>query len=112
MGLLNDRETTIRWDAEDQVARIWTNDPAMIKRMDTLCSHKSGAYVCVSRMGQSANYKAPAELISFRFPTSNELLEQQRKNALDRALHKTPQQPYRGSKRCRVKKGKGNGQQG
>lgn len=108
MGLLNDRETTIRWNSEEKVAYIWTNDPEMIKRMDTLCSHKAGAYKCISRLGQSANYKAPAELISFRFPTTGELTEQYRKNALDRAKHKTSQKPVRASERRRTRKDKVN----
>lgn len=112
MSLLNDRETTIRWNSEEKVAYIWTNDPEMIKRMDTLCSHKAGAYKCISRLGQSANYKAPAELISFRFPTAEELTEQYRKNALDKAKHKTPQKPVRPYKRHVVKKDKGRKEEG
>lgn len=81
MGLLQQRETTISWDAETKVAHIWTNDPAMIARMDTLCTHKTGAYACVSRTGQSANYKCESDLICFRFPNSGEILERNRELA-------------------------------
>ena len=81
MSLLQERETTIRWDAETKVAYIWTNDPAMIERMDALCSHRSGSYVCVSKTGQSANYKTNPDLIGFRFPTSEEVLERRRAEA-------------------------------
>ena len=86
--LLRERETTIRWDAEEKIAAIWTNDPAMIKRMDILCEHKSGAYQCVDRMGQSATYRVSAKLISFRFPTSEELIEKRRQAAKAKSLGK------------------------
>lgn len=79
--LLQDRETTITWNADDKVARIWTNDPAMIQRMDALCDHKSGAYICVNKTGQSANYRTSSKLIGFRWPTAEELTAEVRERA-------------------------------
>lgn len=87
--LLAERETTIRWDAEEKIATIWTNDPAMIKRMDTLCAHKSGAYQCVDKLGQSATYKVSAKLISFRFPTEEELQRERSEQNAARSRRKT-----------------------
>lgn len=81
MSLLQERETTIRWDAETKMAYIWTNDPAMIERMDTLCTHKTKSYVCIGKTGQSANYKCESDLICFRFPNSGEILERNRELA-------------------------------
>lgn len=86
--LLAERETTIRWDAEEKIATIWTNDPASIKRFDILCDHKSGAYQCVNKLGQSATYRVSAKLISFRFPTTEELIEKRRRAAKAKSLGK------------------------
>lgn len=74
--LLEERQTNISWDAEDKMCKMWTNDPAMIKRMDVLCEHRSGAFKCADKLGQSATYKFSSKLISFRFPTEDEMREE------------------------------------
>lgn len=81
--ILDERKTEISWDAESKIAKIWTNDPAMIKRLDVLCEHHSGAYQCKDKLGQSATYTVPAKLICFRFPTEEELRAE--KNAQNHA---------------------------
>lgn len=102
--LLAERETTIRWNAEDKIAKIWTNDPAMIKRMDTLCEHRSGAYSCTDKYGQSATYRADAKLISFRFPTTEEIRKEKEAQMAARR-RRTPLGSAKGSKQQKNREG-------
>ena len=86
--ILDERKTEISWDAEEKIAKIWTNDPAMIKRLDALCEHISGAYQCTDKYGQSAIYKVPAKLIVFRFPTEEEMQKEIKEKYAARARSK------------------------
>ena len=63
-----ERETTIRFDAEERVAHIYTNMPPYIRRLDKLCERYPEEYRLVSRDDSSAKYTCPARRIRFGKP--------------------------------------------
>lgn len=63
-------ETTIRWDAEEKVAHIWTNDGVYIRKLDRLCAESPNEYRLVKENPNGRFYDAPAKLIRFRKPAS------------------------------------------
>lgn len=82
-----ERETVILFSDADDTAVLDTASPAMIRRMDKLCS-RSHDINCTSRGERYARYVFPKKLISIRIP--RQLTESQRAELASRAseLHK------------------------
>lgn len=76
-----ERETTIRWDAEERVAHIYTAQPAYIRKLDNLCAEFPDDYKLVSRDEYGAKYTCPAKRIKFSKPASDARKEAGRRNA-------------------------------
>lgn len=82
-------ETTIRWDAEDRTAYIWTNDPSTIRKMDKLVEEDPDNYCRLSvrayREGEKhCTYSVPVKLITFRKQRQYTMSEEQKRAAADR----------------------------
>ena len=41
-----EQETTIRWDEEEKLARIYTASPISIRKLDKLCQDHPDEYIC------------------------------------------------------------------
>lgn len=76
-----ERETTIRWDAEEKVAHIWTCDPVQVRKLDRLCEEHPEEYKVIRRDDNGVRYTAPAKLIRFGKPASEARKEACRRNA-------------------------------
>ena len=63
-------ETTIRWDAEEKIAHIYTADPISTRKLDKLCAERPDTYKLVRRDANGAWYEAPAKMIKFGKPLS------------------------------------------
>lgn len=63
-----EREVTIRFDAEERIAHIYTSDPVYIRRLDNLTEEDPDTYKCVKvdPLGYFKQYEAPADRIAFR----------------------------------------------
>ena len=67
-----ERETIIRWDAEEQVAYIDTANPVDIRKLDRLVEEFPDTYRCVKvdeKYG-AKKYKVPASFIRYGKPAS------------------------------------------
>ena len=64
----SEMETTIRWDAEEKVAHIWTCDPVYIRKLDKLVAEAPEAYKCTKRTDDGAWYEVAAKYIRFGKP--------------------------------------------
>lgn len=76
-----ERETTIRWDAEEKVAHIYTGDPVYIRKLDKLCENHPDEYKLVQRDEYGARYIGPARLIRFGKPASEARREAARRSS-------------------------------
>ena len=65
-----EREVTINWDMEDNIARIDSSNPVIIRKLDKLCLSNPDVYTCIrvdEKFG-AKEYRVPAKYISFRKP--------------------------------------------
>ena len=69
-----ERETVIRFDAEERIAHIYTADPVYMRRLDKLTEEDPNTYRCVEvdPLGYFKKYEAPADRIAFRKGTTDE----------------------------------------
>lgn len=74
-------ETTIRWDAEEKIAHIYTADPISTRKLDKLCAERPDTYKLVKRDENGAWYEAPAKMIKFGKPPSEARREACRRNS-------------------------------
>ena len=68
----DERETIIRWDADQKIASIYTAIPATLRKLDRLCETCPDEYTCtwVDADGSAARYLVRASLIRFGKPAS------------------------------------------
>lgn len=82
-----EQETTIVWDEEEKVARIWTASPVSMRKLDKLCGEFPGEYVKMSeeRDGDgrvvAARYRTGCKRVKFGRPASEARREQGRRIA-------------------------------
>lgn len=67
---LPERETTVRWDAEERIAHIYTADPVYIRRLDKLVEQFPDVYKLVIRDQYGAKYTVPNKYVRFGKPAS------------------------------------------
>ena len=79
-----ERETTIRFDAEEKTAHIYTADPVYIRKLDKLTETNPESYrlTWTEPGGGAKKYEAPARLIRFGKPTTEAQREAGRKKGL------------------------------
>ena len=71
-----EQETTIVWDEEQRVARIYTASPATMRKLDKLCEVCPDEYTCTwtetDKKGRvtAAKYEVAAKLVKFGKPAS------------------------------------------
>ena len=65
-----EQETTIRWDAEERIAHIFTASEPVRRKLDRLSEEFPDVYRCVwsNPEGYGWKYEAPADYIRFRKP--------------------------------------------
>lgn len=67
---LPERETTVRWDAEERVAHIYTADPVYMRKLDKLTDQFPDVYKQVMRDQYGAKYTVPIKYVRFGKPAS------------------------------------------
>ena len=76
---LCEQETSISWMADEKTARIYTNIPATMRKLDKLCDKHPDVYKLEQLDEDSKSYIIPKRLISFRSPQEKrEITEEQR----------------------------------
>ena len=80
---LYEQETSIMWDEEEKIARIYTASPAMIRKFDNLSANYPDAYKCVWEQddGLAKKYEVSKRFIRFGKPASEAKKEAGRKIA-------------------------------
>lgn len=69
---LDERETTITYDAVEKVANIYTCIPADIRKLDKLCADHPDTYTCVweDTLYYAKKYRVASNRIRFSKPPS------------------------------------------
>ena len=71
-----EQETIINFSADDQTATLYTRDPAVMRKIDTLVTEYPDAYKCIGETNIDKTYEMPKSFISYRKP--RRLSEEQR----------------------------------
>jgi len=76
-------ETIVNYNADDQIATVYTRDKSVMRRLDTLVIEFPEIYRCIKVSDIDKTYEMPKSYVSYRRP--RRLTEEQRKNAMERA---------------------------
>lgn len=78
-----EQETTINWNAEEKLARIYTATPATIRKLDKLTAEFPEAYRCVWQDTETLakRYEVNAKYLRFAKPASEAQKEAGRRQA-------------------------------
>lgn len=77
-----EQETIINFTAGDQIATLYTRDPAVMRKIDPLVIEYPDIYKCVSETDIDKTYEMPKSFVSYRKP--RRLSEEQRDAARKR----------------------------
>ncbi len=61
-------ETIVNYNNGEKMADVYTADPVVMRKLDSLCERFPEDYECYKRDEWSANYRFSKKLVSFRTP--------------------------------------------
>lgn len=75
-----EQETTIRWDAQERIAHIYSANPSVIRKLDKLVEKYPQTYACVWEDDKwvAKKYRVPARWIRFGGPRIPKATEDER----------------------------------
>ena len=77
-----EQETIINFNAGEAMAKVYTCDPAVIKKLDALVIEFPEVYRCIGYTDIDKTYEMPKSSVSYRKP--RKLSEEQREQARQR----------------------------
>ena len=77
-----EQETIINFNAQDQMATLYTRDPAVMRKVDALVIEFPDIFKCIGETDIDKTYEMPKSAVTYRKP--RRLSEEQRKAARDR----------------------------
>ena len=77
-----EQETIINFNARDQMATLYTRDPAVIRKVDALVIEFPEVYRCIGATDIDKTYEMPKSSVTYRKP--RHLTEEQRSQARNR----------------------------
>lgn len=78
-----EQETIINFNAGDQTATLYTRDPAIIRKVDSLVIEYPDTFKCIGETDIDKTYEMPKSVVTYRKP--RRLSEEQREAARLRA---------------------------
>lgn len=78
-----EQETKINFNAQDQMATLFTRDPVVMRQLDALVTEYPDIYKCIGETDIDKTYSMPKSRISYRKP--RRISEEQREAARLRA---------------------------
>ena len=63
-----EQETIINFNAEDKEATLYTRDPAVMRRMDSLVIEFPDVYRCIGETDIDKTYEMPKSSVTYRKP--------------------------------------------
>lgn len=71
-----EQETIVNFNAEDKTATLYTRDPAVMRKVDTLVTEYPDTFKCVGETDIDKTYEMPKSAVTYRKP--RRLSEEQR----------------------------------
>lgn len=80
--LRTEQETIINFNAGEETATVYTRDPAIMRKFDTLINEYPDTFRCIAYTDIDKTYEIPKTVVSYRKP--RRLTEEQRELARNR----------------------------
>ena len=77
-----EQETIINFNAQDQMATLYTRDPAVMRKVDALVIEYPDTFKCIGETDIDKTYEMPKYAVTYRKP--RKLSEEQREAARER----------------------------
>ena len=77
-----EQETIINFNAQDQMATLYTRDPAIMRKVDALVIDYPDTFKCIGETDIDKTYEMPKSAVTYRKP--RRLSEEQRRAARER----------------------------
>ena len=77
-----EQETIINFNAQDQMATLYTRDPAVMRKVDALVIEFPDTFKCIDETDIDKTYEMPKSAVTYRKP--RRLSEEQREAARER----------------------------
>ena len=74
-----EQETIINFNAEDKTATLYTRDPAVMRKVDTLVIDYPDTFKCIGETDIDKTYEMPKSVVTFRKP--RRISDEQRERA-------------------------------
>ena len=82
-----EQETIINFNAQDQMATLYTRDPAVMRKVDTLVIEYPDTFKCIGETDIDKTYEMPKSVVTYRKP--RRLSKEQREAAKERLKRNT-----------------------
>jgi hypothetical protein len=79
-----EQETIINFNAGEQIATLYTRDPAVMRKVDALVIEFPDVFKCIGKTDIDKTYEMPKSVVTYRKP--RRLSQEQRKAARERML--------------------------
>ena len=79
-----EQETIINFNAQDQMATLYTRDPAVIRKVDALVIEYPDTFKCIGETDIDKTYEMPKSAVTYRKP--RRLSDEQREAAKKRMI--------------------------
>ena len=63
-----EQETIINFNAEEQMATLYTRDPSVMRKVDALVTEYPDVYKCIGETDIDKTYEMPKSFVSYRRP--------------------------------------------
>ena len=79
-----EQETIINFNAQDQMATLYTRDPAVMRKVDALVIEYPNTFKCIGETDIDKTYSMPKSFVTYRKP--RRISEEQREAARERIM--------------------------
>ena len=63
-----EQETIINFNAQDQMATLYTRDPAVMRKVDALVTEYPDTFKCIGETDTDKTYEMPKSVVTYRKP--------------------------------------------
>lgn len=83
-----EQETIINFNVAEEMATVYTRDPAVMRKLDALVIEFPDTFRCIGSTNIDKTYSMPKSAVTYRKPRRLSEEQKERKRALMRAINK------------------------
>ena len=84
-----EQETIINFNAQDQMATLYTRDPAVMRKVDALVIEYPDTFKCIGATDIDKTYEMPKSVVTYRKPRRLSEEQRERKRASMKMINKS-----------------------